>query len=93
MGLDADILAVPVGQYLFMSRVVVPASGVHEPNRRAQVFFDPDNSDFRPKGTSPYIEFEFTAPVTRLKAGETNFMTVIWDLVQPRDIPALLESL
>jgi len=93
IGLDADILAVPVGQDLFISRVVVPASGVYEPHRRAQVFSDPDNSDFRPKGIGPYIEFEFTAPDTRLKPGETNSMTVIWDFVHPRDIPALLESL
>ncbi len=82
VGLDADVLAVALGDYLLIAhtRNKANAPGPFEPFHRAQVFSDPDDSPFRPKDLPAYIEFEFTSPVKRLAIGESVALTVTWEL-------------
>ena len=82
IGLEADVLAMPVKDQLFVIRTPADknvASG-YEPFRRAQVFSDPDESEFRPAKLPPYVEFEFTSPLKRLSVGESVSLTVTWEL-------------
>jgi len=82
MGLEADALAVPVGDRLFI--VSAPGAekegGKYEAFKRAQVFSDPDASSFRPKGVGAYVEMEMTSPVKTLAIGESVTLRVNWEL-------------
>ena len=82
IGLEADVLAMPVHDWFFVVRTPVGNNGDsgHEPFRRAQVFSDPDESEFRPAKLPPYVEFEFTSPLKRLSVGESVSLTVTWEL-------------
>ncbi len=86
MGLDADLLAVGVGEWLFSVSVPAPdPSDLRcERCRQAQVFCDPDDSPFRPASLGPYVELEFTAPVKPLRVGESASLTTLWNLAPLR---------
>ena len=82
IGLEADVLAMPVKDWLFVARTPAGKNGAdgHEPCRRAQVFSDPDESEYRPAKVPPYVELEFTSPLKRLSVGESVSLTVTWEL-------------
>lgn len=82
IGLEADVLAMPVQDWLFVIRTPADKNdhSGYEPFRRAQVFSDPDESEFRPASQPPYVEFEFTSPLKRLSVGESVSLTVTWEL-------------
>lgn len=82
IGLEADVLAMPVKDQLFVIRTPADKNGNsgYEPFRRAQVFSDPDESEFRPAKLPPYVEFEFTSPLKVLSVGESVSLTVTWEL-------------
>jgi len=82
IGLEADVLATPVHDWFFVIRTPAEKNVTdgHEPFRRAQVFSDPDESEFRPAKLPPYVEFEFTSPLKRLSIGESVSLTVTWEL-------------
>jgi len=82
MGLEADLLAVPVGDLLFTAQVVMPAysAETYQPLCRAQVFSAPDSSRFLPPGVGAYVEMEFTAPARKLAAGESVSLAIVWEL-------------
>lgn len=92
IGLEADLLAAPVGQWLFVARAPAHAnsSGPYQPCCRAQVFSDPDDSPFRHAGVPAYIELEFTSPVRPLTIGKTVSLTLEWELYP---LPSAGESL
>jgi hypothetical protein len=81
IGVDADTLAASIGSDLFSIRsgVAIPAKD-YEPHCRAQVFTDPDRSQFRVEGTAPYIECEFTSPTRALAMGESVELCQRWTL-------------
>jgi hypothetical protein len=81
IGLEADLLAAPVGEQLLVARVTAHSPGTFEPHRRAQVFSDPDDSPFRLPGIPPYIELEFTSPLKVLAVGESVSLTLEWQLL------------
>ena len=82
IGLEADVLAMPVQDWFFVIRTPAAKNGDggHEPFRRAQVYSDPDESEFRPAKLPPYVEFEFTSPLKVLSVGESVSLTVTWEL-------------
>jgi hypothetical protein len=82
VGLEADALAVLVGEWLLVIRAPANKNAAegYEPLRRAQVFSDPDHSPFRSERVQPYIEFEFTSPLKHLPVGESVSLTVTWEL-------------
>jgi len=80
IGLDADALAVPVGNFLFLSRIQDHTPGTYQPFHRAQVYSDSDDSEFRPDGVLPYLEVEFTSPVKMLAVGESVSLTLVWEI-------------
>jgi len=95
MGLDADVLATPVGDWLFTSRLVSPDTpvGQYQPFRRAQVYSDQEVSRYRPQEAGPYVEMEFTAPVRVMNVGDATSLTVVWELVHATagQAPAVLK--
>ena len=82
IGLEADVLAMPVGDWFFVIRAPVKNMGLngYEPFRRAQVFSDPDVSEFRPDSVPPYVEFEFTSPLEQLAVGGVLSLAITWEL-------------
>lgn len=82
IGLDADLLAVPVAGHLFIAGTPVPPSAPPARFRRAQVFSDPDDSPFRLPGVPPYVELEFTSPLQPLAVGQSLSLTVTWELLR-----------
>ncbi len=82
MGLNADALAVPEGDWLFIVSTLgtEKGGGKYEAFQRAQVFSDPDDSPFRPKGVGAYVEMEMTSPVKLLGLGESVELHVTWEL-------------
>ena len=81
IGLEADVLATTVGSELFsiFSGANFPSAS-YAPHCRAQVFSDPDRSQFRVDGVGPYIEFEFTSPVRKLDPGDAIELLQRWTL-------------
>lgn len=82
VGLDADLLAVPVAGHLFIAGTPAPSAGPQARFRRAQVFSDPDDSPFRFPGLPPYVELEFTSPLQQLSVGQSVSLTVTWELLR-----------
>jgi hypothetical protein len=89
VGIEADLLAIPVGGQMFTVETPLAknAAGPYAPLRRAQLFSDPDVSDFRLPSSPTYIEFEFTSPMKALAVGESVELTVTWKLSPAGDIP------
>lgn len=75
IGIDADLLAWTRNDLLFTQRAVPSASSAaaFRPGERAQIY---SNSD----GPLAYIELELTAPRQTLARGDTQTLTVVWEL-------------
>ena len=91
MGLEADVLAVAMDGLLFTAAIESPAYAAekYQPLCRTQVFSNPDKSDYRPPGTAPYVELEFTAPVKMLAPGESVSLIMVWELHPVREDEAV----
>jgi hypothetical protein len=90
IGMDADIVGSLEGDTLFTVRfaVMVPADNAgltYAAADRAQFYSQPDDDNAAKMGTLPYIEMEMTAPLKTLKKGETNTLSLVWEL---RKVPA-----
>jgi hypothetical protein len=84
MGLDADVLAAPVLDWMFVARSRAEGQplGAYPRHRRAQVFSDPDHSDFRPRELPPYVELEFISPLRSLQVGQSAELRITWALLR-----------
>jgi|GEM_PF-1600483 len=97
IGLDADLLALPVeGDLLFAmsNSSLVEPSKPQEPFTKAQLFTSPDVSSYRAPDVGPYIEIEFTGQLKRLALGQSVSMTTVWQLysTKARDAVTILNE-
>lgn len=79
MGLDADVLAMTKGEWLFVARsqTAGESAAKFRPGERTQVFVPA----IKPNEKGPkYIEFEFTSPRVDLAQNQTPVLRTTWEL-------------
>lgn len=85
IGIEADLVATLEGDTLFTVRFAptTPADNdghSYVAGDQAQFYSQPDDAAAAKMGTLPYIEMEMTAPLKTLKVGETNTLSLLWEL-------------
>ncbi len=85
IGMDADMVATLEGDTLFTIRFAptVPTDNkgqTYVAGDRAQFYSQQDDENAAKLGTLPYIEMEMTAPLKTLKNGDTNTLSLVWEL-------------
>ncbi|MBC8101702.1 MAG: hypothetical protein H7Z41_03845 [Cytophagales bacterium] len=83
IGLDADLLAVVLGDTLLTVRQegVSAETPGYAAGERAQIYSSPDSANDAKRGIAPYVELELTSPRKALqKPGDSVSLVTLWEL-------------